>query len=87
MPFSQALNVASAQNLGLYHVYEGSKKKHNEVFTKSLKLKSVIYNTSNDTVTINLKKPYNGIVEVAVDGAIEALDGSFTTVAYAAIVK
>jgi hypothetical protein len=38
-------------------------------------------------VTINPKTPYNGIVEVAVDGAIEALDGTFTVIHTSAIVK
>src|SRR5262249_35701610 len=85
--FNQPLNPGSAAKLSLYHVFQGVKKKHKEVFTKPLKIKSVTYNSSTARVTINLKKPYKGIVEVAVDGAIEALDGTFTTVKFSSVVK
>jgi hypothetical protein len=85
--FNQSLNAGSAQNLGLYHVFQGTKKKRKVVYTKPLNLRSVTYNSSTDTVTINLKKPYKGIVEVAVQGAIEAVDGNFTTINYAAIIS
>ena len=85
--FNQPLNASSAAKLSLYHVFQGVKKKHKEVFTKALKIKSVSYTASSHKVTINLKKPYKGIVEVAVDGAIEALDGTFTTLNFSSIVK
>jgi hypothetical protein len=85
--FNQPLNPGSAAKLSLYHVFQGVKKKHKEVFTRPLKIKSVTYNSSTQKVTINLKKPYKGIVEVAVDGAIEALDGTFTTLNFSSIVK
>ncbi len=85
--FNQALNTASAENLGLYRVLEGTKKKRKEVFTKALKIRSVSDNGSNDTVTIDLAKPYKGTVEVAVNGAIESLDGISTNIGYSAILK
>ena len=57
------------------------------MFTKAIKLKSVSYDSAINSVTINLKKPYKGTVEVVVDGAIEALGGATTTVDFSAIVK
>ena len=43
--FNQPLNPSSAAKLSLYHVFQGVKKKHKEVFTKALKIKSVSYNS------------------------------------------
>ena len=63
------------------------KKKKKTLYTKPLKIKSVSYVASSGTVTIDLAKPYKGAVEVAVDGAIEALDGSTSTIEFSAIIK
>ena len=58
--FSQPLDPASADNLGLYHVLEGVKKKKKTVYTKPLKIRSVSYVSSANAVTIDLAKPYKG---------------------------
>ena len=80
VPFNQPLVAASADNAGLYHVFAPVKKKHKTVYSKPLKIKSVSYVASSNSVTIKLAKPAKGKFEVAIDGAIEALDGATTTV-------
>ena len=80
VPFNQPLVAASAENAGLYHVFAPVKKKHRTVYSKPLKIKSVSYVASSNSVTIKLAKPAKGKFEVAIDGAIEALDGAMTTV-------
>jgi hypothetical protein len=83
--FNQSLQSASADNPGLYHVFAGAKRK--PVFTKALKIRSVTYDSSTNRVTIQLQKPIKGMVEVAVDGAIEALDGTVSTIDFSTIVR
>ena len=78
--FNQPLNPAAADNVGLYRVLGGVKKKKKMVYTKALKIRSISYVSSSDSVTINLSKPFRGAAEVAVDGAIEALDGTTSTI-------
>ena len=53
-------------------MFAAVKKKHKTVYTQAVKIKSVVYNTATDSVVINLAKPQNGTVEVAIDGVIEA---------------
>ena len=84
--FNQPLNSASASNLGLYQILEGVKKKRKTVYTKPLKIKNVNYVASSNSVTINLTKPFKGKIEVIVDGAIEALDGTMTDVDFSNII-
>jgi hypothetical protein len=57
------------------------------VYTKPLRLRAVSYVSSSDSVTLTLAKPYKGAIEVVVDGAIEALDGSTSTIDLSAILK
>ena len=83
--YNQALDSSSAKSSNVFHVYEGVKRKRRKVFKTALKIKSVVY--TNDSVTVKLKKPYKGLVEVAVTGAFESLDGSFTTVDYTTTAK
>ena len=85
--FNEPLNPASADNLTLYHVFKGVKKKKKTVYTKVLEIRQVSFNSSSDTVTINLAKPYKGAVEVTVDGAIEALDGTASDIDFSTILK
>ena len=78
--FTAPLNPASASNPGLYQVLEGVTKvvkKHKEtLYTKALKIKSVVYNPGANTVTITLAKPYKGAVQVTIEPGLEAADGA-----------
>ena len=67
MDFNEPLNSASASTRGFYHVFAAVKKKHKTVYTQAVKIKSVVYNTAADSVTINLAKPHKGAAEVAID--------------------
>ena len=52
-------------------------KKHKEtVYTKALKIKSVVYNTGPHSVTITLAKPYKGAVQVTIEPGLEAANGA-----------
>jgi hypothetical protein len=84
--FTQPLNPGSATNLGLYRILEGVKKKRKTVYTKPLKIRSVRYDSAENSATINLAKPHKGAVEVTVDGAIEALDGTASTIDFSNII-
>ena len=88
--FAGPLNAASASNLGLYRVLVGVKKvvkKHKQtVYTKVLKIKTVVYNAGTNSVTITLAKPYKGSVEVAIAPGLEAANGAATTTTIVTIV-
>ena len=81
--FAAPLNSQSASNLGLYRVFEGVTKvvkKHKEtLYTKALKIKSVVYNPGPASVTITLAKPYKGAVQVTIEPGLEAADGASTS--------
>ena len=52
-------------------------KKHKEtLYTKALKIKTVVYNPGTHSVTITLAKPYKGAVQVTIDPGLEAADGA-----------
>lgn len=85
--FSQPLESGSAENSSLYQVLAGVKKKKKTVYTKSLKIRGVIYSGSTNSVSISLAKPYKGAVELAVNGAIEALDGAISNVDFTTIIR
>ena len=53
-------------------MFAAVKKKHKTVYTEAVKIKSVVYSTAADSVTINPAKPHKGAAEVAIDGLIEA---------------
>lgn len=78
--FTTPLTSASANNESLYHVLEGVKKvvkKHKEtVYTKALKIRSVVYNPGPNTVTIALAKRYKGMVQVTIAPGLQATDGT-----------
>ena len=80
LTFAAPLNSASASNVGLYQVFEGLTKvvkKHKEVlYTKALKIKTVVYNPSTRSVAITLAKPFKGAVQVTIDPGLETADGA-----------
>jgi hypothetical protein len=85
--FNQPLDPASADNPGLYRVLRGVKKRKKTVYTKALKIRSISYVSSSDSVTIDLAKPLKGAVEMTVDGAIEALDGAISNLDFTTIIR
>ena len=80
MSFTTPLNSASANSLGLYRVFAAVTKvvkKHKEtLYTKALKIKSVVYNPGANTVAITLAKPFKGAVQVTIEPGLEAADGA-----------
>ena len=76
--------TGSATSTLLYHVFEGVKKvvkKHKEtVFTKLLGITSVSPGSGPNAVTINLAKPFKGLVEVAVQGTVTAQNGASSAI-------
>jgi streptogramin lyase len=81
--FGAPLISVSANNPGLYQVLEGvtrKVKKHKvTVYTKPLKIKSVLYDPGPDTVRIALAKPFKGAVQVTIEAGLEAADGATTS--------
>jgi hypothetical protein len=78
--FNEPLTVSSATNGNLYRVLAGVNKvvkKHKAiVFTRSLPIHNVSQSASGTTVTINLIKPFQGTVEVVVQGTVTATSGA-----------
>jgi streptogramin lyase len=78
--FAAPLNVASANTASLYRVFEGMskvvKKRKQTVYSKALKIKSVVYNPGPITVTIALAKPHKGTVQVTIEPGLEAADSA-----------
>ncbi len=82
--YSEALNSSSASSSLLYHVFGAVTKivkKHKEtLFTKALAIRGVTPGSSGNTVTIKLRKPYKGEVQVTVRGTITASNGASNSV-------
>ena len=74
LAFDEALNPASANNLGLYRVLGAVKKRGKTVYSKALKISRVSFD-GNAHVTITLAKPYKGAVQVTVFGGMKASSG------------
>jgi virginiamycin B lyase len=75
LTFDRPVNSASASNVDLYTVFEGVtkvvKKQKETVYTKALKIKSVVYNAGPDTVTILLAKRHKGPAQVSIAPGLE----------------
>ena len=85
--FDQALVPASSESLSLYHVFQGVKRKRKTVYTKALKIRSVVYETVSNSVKITLAKPSKVKIELTVNAAIEAQDGAVTDFDFSTIIK
>ena len=85
--FDEALNSASLSNLGLYSVLGGVKTRKRIIYNKVERIKGASYNDNAHTVTINLAKPYKGVVQVTVHGGIVAANGASSLGDFRAIVK
>jgi hypothetical protein len=82
--YNEPLNSGSAHNTALYRVLGAVTKivkRHKEtLFTKALAVLGVTPNSSGNTVTINLAKPYKGEVQVTVQGTVTASNGASSSV-------
>jgi hypothetical protein len=63
------------------------KKRKETVYTKALKIQSVVYNVGANSVMITLAKPYKGNVEIAIAPGLEAADGASTSTTIVSIVR
>jgi hypothetical protein len=81
--FNEAIVPASAQSLALYRVLGAVKSHRKTVYTKAVPIKSV--SPGGSTVTINLRKPYKGIVQVTVGSGIMPANGATSNRPYSAI--
>ncbi len=84
--YNEPVSSSSASSSGLYQVFAvvtKNVKKHREaVVTKALAIRSVTLNSSSSTATINLARPFNGRVEVMVEGNITAGNGASNSVRF-----
>ncbi len=91
LKFAAPLDSATADNRHLYRVKASVTiplGKHGEIvyYVKTLKIRSVVYDTALDSVTVALARPYRGAVEVRIKPGLEAADGASTTKRINAIV-
>ena len=84
--FNEALDPISATNQSLYALHSGVKKHGRTVFSKVVGIRGVTYDSIHNTLTINLAKPFKGLVQVTVSGTIMALDGTPNTINFSKVV-
>jgi hypothetical protein len=83
----EPLNSASASNRGFYSIDSGIKKRHTLVFSKPARIRTVLYDSTTDTVTLKLAQPFRGPLQVAVHAGVMATDGSSTRGSFTGIVS
>jgi hypothetical protein len=85
--FNEALDSASADNVAFYALDSGVKKRQKLQFTKSVKIRSVLYDGTTHHVTITLAKPTKSTVQVTVHTGILATNGLSSSGDFTAVVK
>jgi hypothetical protein len=85
--FNEALASSSAVDPSAYVLLAGVKKLRKTVYTKPLKIGSIVYNNGANTVTLVLAKPLKGVVELRVQGAMTAANGASGSVAFTTVVR
>lgn len=85
--FNEPLDFGSATNMAFYRLFSGVKKHHKTVYTKPVKFSLVTYNIHAESVTINLKKPFKGAVDVVVEAGIVAADGKSSEKPFSTVVR
>jgi streptogramin lyase len=83
--FDVALDPGSAGEGGFYSLAAGVKRHHKLVFRRGVKIRSVSYDGTAHTVTLQLARPHKGRIQVTVRAGIMAAagvssSGEFTTV-------
>jgi Peptidase A4 family len=76
--FDEHLNRTSAENIGLYALDLGVKKRKTLVFKKPVKIRSIQYSDANETVTISLRKPTKGVIQLLMRAGILGTNGAAT---------
>jgi titin len=84
--FNEALNGGSAASAGLYRIFGAVKKHKKTVYTKLVRIKGITFD-GNSRVTINLAKPYKGVVQVTVLAGVVAANGTSSSTSFSAIVR
>ncbi len=81
--FDEALDAVSVEN-GSYLLRLGVRRRHKLVFSKPVAVESATYAAALQSVSIHLRKPVKGEVQVTIPGGIAAangaIGGSFTAV-------
>ena len=81
--FDEALDAVSVEN-GSYLLRLGVRRRHKLIFSKPVRVESVTYDSASQSVSIHLRKPVKGEVQVTIQGGIAAangvIGGSFTAV-------
>ena len=84
--FNEGLNSSSAVNRVLYSVNGAVKKRGKTVFTKRVGIGGLSYDSIHHMVTINLAKPYKGVVQVMINGSLMTTSGTSTVINFAMVV-
>lgn len=85
--FDKAMNTTSVRNTGRYQVLGGVTRGGRTTFPTKLAIRSVAYNSRNNTATITLARPYSGPVQLTVKNGILAANGAATTGAFVKVVR
>jgi hypothetical protein len=88
--YNEPLVPASASDSLLYQVF-GSvtkvvKKRRETLFTRALALHGAGPGGTGNTVTVNLAKPFKGMVKVTVQGTLQAANGASNAVVFTTVV-
>lgn len=70
------LDVGTIKSTHLYHLLGAVQENGQPVFRKKLEIRSVSASARNHTVTIALARPYQGMIEVTVQGRVKRPHGS-----------
>jgi hypothetical protein len=73
--FDEALDAASATEVGFYSVAPGAERGHKLVFRKGVKIGRVSYDATAQMVRLKLARPQKGPVQVTVRAGLVAADG------------
>jgi len=76
--FDQALDEVSAEQSVHYILRLATKKRRRTVYLKSVRVRSVVYDPSNHTVILSLKKPTKGRFELTILSGILGVTGYAT---------
>ncbi len=84
--FNEGLSSSSAVNRVLYSLHGAVKKRGKTMFTQGVGVGGVSYDSTHNTVTINLAKPYKGAVQVTINGSLMTIDGTSTVINFSMVV-
>jgi hypothetical protein len=85
--FDAALNPGSAMNPAFYGVLAPVKKHRKTVYSKTVPIRSASLGGNGQTVTINLGKPFKGVVQLTVRTGILGVSGAASVRGFAMLVS